>query len=153
MLSTIISALGAPIVDRLFGTVGDIVKRWQDKQISEVEAKRQIVLALVAATKDVEVAHADALTKMYATFMGAAEKSRLMQFGWAVTLFSQLFVLLWYQWFVPFLCWMDGVKSCYPSAGTTVDWAYFLVGGLVGLGVFGLRSGGVSAKLQSLGIK
>lgn len=141
MLSTLASMFGGEIINQLFGTFGDIVKRYQDRQISEVEAKQAMVVAMVAAFRDVEVAHADAITKTYASFMGAVEKSRLMQIGWAVALFSQIFVLVWYQWLVPLLCYFEHNKSCYPSAGSTIDWAYFLIGGLVGLAPAVLRGG------------
>jgi hypothetical protein len=141
MLSAIVSAFGGEIIGKLFGTFGDIIKRWQDKQISEVEAKQAMVLAMVAAFKDIEVAHAEALTKTYATFWAAADtdKSNLMKIMWAAALGSQIFVLFWSQFCVPLLFAYGFLPNW--KAGTTAEWSYLLIGALLGLGPMVLRSG------------
>lgn len=146
MLSTIVSLLGGKIVDRLFGSVNDTIARFQQRKITEVEAKKELQLSLISVVKDVETAHADLIAKTYATLMGVVEKSRLVAIVWAVAAVSQLAVLLWHQVGIPLLTygymeWWGEPKFRYPSSGTTVDWAYALLGGLLGLGALALRGG------------
>ena len=65
--------------------------------------------------------------------------------------YTQLFVLFWHQWFVPFLVfvirqWQPDFK--YPSSGATVEWAYLLLCFLFGAGAVVLRNGpGASGRL------
>lgn len=146
MFSTIVSLLGGKIVDRLFGSVNETIARFQQKQITEVEAKKELQLTLLSVFKDIEATHAELIAKTYATFMGVVEKNRLVAVVWAMAAVSQLVVLLWHQVGIPFMTygyreWWGEPKFNYPSSGTTVDWAYALLGGLLGLGALALRSG------------
>ncbi|RZN01679.1 hypothetical protein CWO91_32995 [Bradyrhizobium genosp. SA-3] len=56
-----------------------------------------------------------------------------MQKVWGFAIISQLLVLLWHQVGIPAIVAL-GVITRYPSSGTTVEWAYLLVGALMGLG-------------------
>jgi len=62
--------------------------------------------------------------------MQAMVQSKLMQVVWDSVVISQTLVLLWHQIGIPALCYHVGNKACYPSSGTTVEWAYLLVAGL-----------------------
>ena len=141
MLAALFSQFGAGIINGLLDTALKAFTAYENKQITREQLAEQLNEAMVKSVQAIEIAHADAIAKTFATFMGTVQQSRLMQIGWAVALFSQLFVLVWYQWVVPLLCYLEGNAHCYPSAGTTVDWAYFLVGGLVGLAPMVLRGG------------
>lgn len=144
MLSAIISSFGGAIVDKMFSTALEAFTAYQNKQISAEECRTRLLGALVSAVKDVEVAQADAMAKMFAAFMGAVEKSKLMQAVWASVTISQLCVLLWSQIGIPFFTMLmrQTIPDWrYPSAGTTTDWAYLLLMGCLGLGVTTLRSG------------
>jgi hypothetical protein len=145
MLSTIMSLFGGQIIEKMFGTITDIISKWQQKQISDIEAKQAIVLALVNAVKDIEVTYAQELTKTYTVFMGVVERNNLVATVWAITSISQLIVLLWHQVGIPWLVyayrmWWGVPDFKYPSSGTTVDWAYALLGGLLGLGALALKN-------------
>jgi len=59
--------------------------------------------------------------------MQAMVQSKLMQVVWDSVVISQTLVLLWHQIGIPALCYHVGNKACYPSSGTTVEWAYLLV--------------------------
>ncbi|WP_166304349.1 hypothetical protein [Bradyrhizobium sp. 2S1] len=113
---------------------------YENKTISIEQLKTQLYEAMVAAARDVEVAHADALAKTYASFMRAVEKSKLMQVVWAVVTLSQLCVLLWHQVGIPGIVAL-GLIARYPSSGTTVEWSYLLLGACVGMGPMVLRAG------------
>lgn len=145
MLATIFSMFGGKIIEQLFGTFGDIIARYQQKQLSEVEAKKLMVLAMVSAVKEIEVTYAQELTKTYTAFMGVVERNRLVATVWAIATLSQLVVLIWHQMGIPFLVyayreWWGDAAFKYPSSGTTVDWAYALLGGLLGLGAMALKN-------------
>jgi hypothetical protein len=144
MLSAIFASLGGAFVDHFFDAALKAFTAYQNKQISMEELKTQLQVALVDAAKEVEVAHAQALANMYASFMGAVEKNPFMQWVWGCVTISQLLVLLWAQIGIPFFTMLmrQTVPDWkYPSAGTTTDWAYLLLAGCIGLGVTTLRNG------------
>ena len=150
MLSMIASMFGGQIIEKIFGTIGDVISKFQQKQITEIEAKQAIQTALITAMRDVEVAHADLIAKTYSTFMGVVEKDQLVATVWAIASISQLAVLLWHQIGIPMMVygyhqWWDDPTFKYPSSGTTVEWAYALLGGLLGLGALALRGTAVSS--------
>lgn len=140
MLSAIASALGGQIVDSLLGKITGVFESYFKKEITVAELREKLIEALVATFAEIEKAHADALAKCYASFMQAMAQSRLMQAVWASVTLSQLFVLFWYQFIVPGLVTLKVVAK-YAPAGSTVEWAYLLVGACVGLGPMVLRAG------------
>lgn len=140
MLAAIASALGGSLIDALLGNVRGIFEAYFKKEITEKEMRFKLQEALLKTFAEVEVAHADALAKTYSAFMKAASTNLLMQIMWAVALGTQIFVLFWYQWVVPFIVFMEWA-SRYPSAGSTVEWAYALIAGLLGMGPVVLRNG------------
>jgi hypothetical protein len=139
MLAAIASALGGQIIDSLLGKIMGTLQAYFNKQISIEELRAKMVIALTETFAEVEKAHADALAKTYASFMDAMKTSKLMQIMWAWTVGTQLFILVWSQFFVPLLF----AYSILPSwkAGTTGDWAYLLLGSCLGMGPLVLRSG------------
>lgn len=139
MLSAIASALGGQIVDSLLGRITGLFEAYFKKQISMEELRAGMIKALLETFAEIEKAHADALAKTYASFMDAMKQSRLMQIMWAWTVGTQLFVLVWSQFFVPLLF----AYSLLPNwkAGTTGEWAYLLLGACLGMGPLVLRSG------------
>jgi hypothetical protein len=62
-----------------------------------------------------------------------------MQIMWAWTVGTQLFVLVWSQFFVPLL-YAYGLLTSW-KAGTTGEWAYLLLGACLGTGPLVLRNG------------
>jgi hypothetical protein len=155
MLTGILSMFGGQIVEKIFGSVTDLAGKYINKQISEAQFKAELQQVMVGAFRDIEVAHADALAKTYASFMGAVEKSTLMQAVWAAAAISQIIVLVWHQMGIPALCYFVGNNACYPSSGATVNWAYLLLAGLMGMGPVVLRDGpggpgAIADKLKSL---
>lgn len=152
MISSLLSMFGGQIVDKLFGTVAGIIERYQQKQLSEVEAKRAILTALVGAVKEVEVTYAQELSKTYASMMDAVKTTPMVAYVWATVTISQLLVILWAQVGIPFMTyayheWWGYSSFRYPSAGATIDWAYALLAGLVGLGTLALKNTGGTSTL------
>jgi hypothetical protein len=144
VFSTIISALGGAFIDKFLGTALSAFKAYNEKQISMEELKTRLHLSMIDAAKSVEVAHAQALADTYKSFMGAVVQSKFMQTIWAAVTLSQLVVLLWHQIGIPFFVmimrqYIPGWT--YPGSGSTVEWAYALLGACIGFGPMVLRTG------------
>lgn len=141
MLSTIFASLGGAIVDKFFGAARDIFHDYASQKISEAECRSRLMTALSDAVKAIEISHSETLAKTFQTFWSAAntDKTNLMKIMWAAALGSQIFVLFWSQWCVPLLFAYGYLPNW--KAGTTAEWAYLLIGGLLGLGPVVLRNG------------
>lgn len=95
-------------------------------KISKEQLAEQIQAAMLAAFAQVEASFLDSMTKTYVAFVGAAAQNPVMTRAWSVVLYSQLSILLWHQFVIPFLVTFGFVPK-YASSGATVDWAYALV--------------------------
>jgi hypothetical protein len=155
MLEAIFAKLGGAFLDRIFGGILDISKAVINKQITEIDAKKQLLSLFISGWKDVEVEHSKDLVETYRTFWTAADsdKTNLMKIMWAAALGSQIWVLFWAQWVAPFL-YAYGLMDKGWHAGGTTDWSYALVGALLGLGPMVLRTGptggSITDKLKAL---
>jgi hypothetical protein len=67
-----------------------------------------------------------------------------MQRAYVVALVTQLFVLFWYQWGSSAFLLITGKP--WPNAGATVEWAYLLLGVMLGAGplVYGRGSSAIN---------
>lgn len=154
-LTTILSMFGGQIVDKIWSGFIQIVSQYQQKQLSEIEAKKALHALLIGASRDVEIAHSDALTKTYESFQVTLRGSPLLQAAWVALFLSQMLVLTWHQLGIPALCYTVGNANCYPSSGDTVKWAYLLLAFMLGAGPIVFRAGpgsgdGVWDKVKSL---
>lgn len=113
----------------LLGPIESIYKQYVAGQISKEQLAEKLQEALVDAFKDVDKTFLDSITSTYNTFITTAAQNPIMTRAWSIVLYSQLFVLLWHQLAIPALATL-GVQ--YKSSGTTVDWAYALVGLCIG---------------------
>ncbi len=139
MLASIFATIGMPLINGILDKALAAFTAYENKQISVEQLKDQLYAAMLDTIKAVEVAHADALAKTYASFMDVMKTSVLMQRTWAAVVLSQLFVLVWSQFAVPLLFAFGMLPSW--KAGTSAEWAYLLVGACLGMGPMVLRSG------------
>jgi hypothetical protein len=137
ILKSVIGALTGNLLDKVEGIFDSYFK----KEISKEELRTKLSEALLKSATEIEVSHSETLAKTYDSFMKAMEKSPLIQRVWAATAVSQLVVLVWHQMGIPLLCFFIGNKACFPSSGSTVEWAYLLLGGLLGMAPLVLRGG------------
>lgn len=140
MFTSIITALGGQFITGFFDDALKAFVAYNNRQISKDDCIKQVQIAMISAARDIEVAYADALAKTYASFMDALKSSKVLQRGWAVVLYVELFVLFWSQWAVPML-FSYGLLPGGWHAGTTAEWSYLLLIGLVGLGPVVLKAG------------
>lgn len=139
MFSAVLGWLSGPIIGAIFKPITEIAQAYINKEISEVEAKARMVQSLTQGVAQVEVAHADAIKSTYGSFMDAAKSSAMMKAVWSTVVITQLFVLLWHQVGIPAVVFFTDLD--YPSSGSTVEWAYALIGALMGLGPMVFRTG------------
>lgn len=144
MFSAIISALGGKFVDSLFSNLRGALKDYQERKISELELKVRVSEALLTTARESEKAHADLIAKTYDSFQRTLRTSPVMQIAWCWVVYTQLAVLLWHQIGIPLVTlamqsYVSGWK--YPSSGSTVEWAYALLGFMFGAGAMLLRTG------------
>lgn len=142
MLTTIFSAVGGKLVDSILGKVTGVFESYFKKQISIEELKTQVSKALLESFTEVEKSHSETLAKTYESFQQTVRTSPAIATMFKVVIYSQVFVLVWHQWFIPFyLHFFAGPGVKYPSSGTTAEWAYLLIGGLCGAAPMLLRAG------------
>ena len=136
VIGTIASLFTAPFINR----VADVIESYKKGEITKAELDTRLKEHTQATFRDIEVVHAETLAKTYDSFMQAVKSTPTIARFYLIAGFSQLFVLFWYQWVVPFGAYM-GFWTNYPSPGATVDWAYLLIGVLIGAGPLVLRAG------------
>lgn len=151
MLTSIGGAIISAITGGLLDKVEGAFKSYFEHKTTREQLQAEVHKALLATFAEVEKAYADSLAKTYATFMAAAQTNAAFRNVWVFLTISQSLVLIWHQVGIPFYTFATGIR--YPSSGTTVEWAYALVAGLVGLGAYGLRGSNPNAladKLKSM---
>ena len=140
-------------VDGLVGQVTDVAKAYFNKQISEEEFRTEVRKASLATYTQVQTASLEALPKTFVPFLQAMVNNKLIRVVWAVVTLSQLGVLLWHQVGIPglvaYLKLNGHAGFVYPSSGSTVDWAYLLLFGLMGLGPMVMKGSPPSAAMTS----
>lgn len=148
MLTKLLASAGVEIADRMLGRVTSLIEAHLRKEISKEELRTRLAEAFLSAAAEVEKAHAETLARSYGEFMRAAAQNALMTRVWAAVTLSQLGVLLWHQMGIPFVIAV-GLTDRYPSSGSTVEWAYALVGACIGLSPLVLRSGAGTSPLDT----
>lgn len=135
MLGALLQWLTGGFADKLIG----LGQAYFQRQISEAEFRAEVEKAAKDAAARTEATWADAATKIAATTGDTLKASVILQRAFAVTLFLQVAVLVWYQIGAGAFEIITGSK--WPSPGVTLEWAYLLVGCMIGAGPFVFRRG------------
>lgn len=133
MLALLVKWLTGGFADKLVS----LGQSYFQKQISEAEFRAEVEKAAQEAATRTEAAWADAAIKIAATTGDTLKASVILQRAFAVTLFLQVAVLVWCQVGAGAFEVITGVRWPMPLA--SVDWAYLLVGAMVGAGPFVFR--------------
>lgn len=146
MLETIIAKLGGTIVDSLVGKITGVFEAYFKKEISLEELKTQVKTRLLDTAKETDVAFAASIAETQKAFYGALQTSDKLQTATVIVIYTQLFVLFWHQFCIPLITLiarslLDYPRFVYPGSGATVEWAYLLLGAVLGAGAVLLRSG------------
>lgn len=110
----------------------DLGKSYFNKEISEAEFKSRVDIATQEAAAKVEASWADALKSTTESVQATLRTSIILQRAYAITLFMQVAVLFFYQIIAPAFQVITGVV--WPSPGVTLEWAYLLIGAMIGAG-------------------
>lgn len=149
MLSLLGPAVIKALVDGFLGKALEAFTAYQNKQISLAELNVKLQESLMATFAEVEKSHAESLTKTYESFQVTMRQSPIVQQMWSWVVATQLVVLLWHQMGIPAVVYFTGHD--YPSSGSTVEWAYALIGFMFGAGALLLRTGpGAGSTLAKL---
>jgi len=153
ILSMAFTFLSGPILDKLIAPLTHIFDQYMNKVITEAQLREQIQALMLTTFKEIEVAHEQALTAMFQSFMGAVVQSPIMQRTWAFITISQGIMLLWFQIGIPvtvlIVRWYGYPEFKFPSSGNTADWSYALVGGCLGLGL-AMKGTGIAGAIKGL---
>lgn len=130
MINAIVNFITGGLVDKVL----DLGKAYLTKQISQAEFEAQVKIAASETAAKVEESWAQAAAKINSSTQSTVRASRILQRAWASTMMLQLFVLAWYQIGAPAYLVLTGTP--WPDPGATVEWAYLLLGAMLGAGPF-----------------
>ncbi len=135
ILTSIVSWVTGGLVDKVIG----LGQAYFQKEISQSEFESRVKIAAQETTAKIEASWAQAASEIAKSTSETLKASPVMQKAFSIVLFLQLFVLCWYQIGAPAYLVITGTP--WPSPGASVEWAYLLIGGMVGLGPFVFRRG------------
>jgi len=135
ILSSIVSWVTGGLVDKIVG----LGEAYFNKQISEAQFRSEVEKSAQETAAKIEASWAQAASEIAKSTSETLKASPVMQKAFSIVLFLQLFVLVWYQIGAPAYLVITG--TAWPSPGASVEWAYLLIGGMVGLGPFVFRRG------------
>jgi hypothetical protein len=128
ILAAIAKILTGGLLDKITGLADSYLKG----QITKAEFEAKVKIEAGKAQAELEQEWVKASTAQYESFQTTLRTSDILQRAYAMVMISQLFVLLWYQWGASAFKLVTDVV--WPSPGATIEWAYLLVGGAMGLG-------------------
>lgn len=121
MIATGLAIVGKILTGGFLDKVFDAINLYQQGKITEAEFQSNIEIA----TKEAE-------TKIVESVQSTIRSSKVIQKAYAITLFTQVFVLVWYQLGVPAFNIVTG--AAWPAPGASIEWAYLLVAAMIGAG-------------------
>ncbi len=128
MIGAILQFLTGGLVDK----ITDLGKAYLQRQVSEAEFRAEVEKATQEAAAKIEEGWAKAATQITAEVQASIRQSPVLQRAYAVTLFLQLAVLVFYQVGAPAYQVITG--TAWPSPGVSLEWAYLLVAAMIGAG-------------------
>jgi len=128
VIGAILQFLTGGLVDK----ITDLGKAYLQRQVSEAEFRAEVEKATQEAAAKIEEGWAKAATQITAEVQASIRQSPVLQRAYAVTLFLQLAVLVFYQVGAPAYAVITG--TAWPSPGVSLEWAYLLVAAMIGAG-------------------
>lgn len=127
-----LAALIPAILSALFKEGFSAFREYQQGKITLAQLQNKLAIIGKQEATKVEAVHADALKSTYATFGQTMINSRLVRWVWAIVTLMMAFIVFWYAFAVPLIIWHFG--GTYPSAGSLIDYAYWMLGFCLGGG-------------------
>ena len=128
ILETIAGAAFKAITGSLGDKLLELYKLRQDGKITQAEYDRDVAIA----KEDTQVKLQETAAKMLESVQQTIRSSPVIQRAYAVVMFMQLFILVWYQFGVSAFKLATGVE--WPAPVASIEWAYLLIAAMIGVG-------------------
>ena len=130
MIAAIIKILTGGLLDKVL----DLGRVYITSQTDRADFEKQVRIAAGETAAKVQEAWAESAAKIAASTQDALKASPILQRAYAIVLFLQLFILVWYQLGAPAYQVITGTP--WPAPMASIEWAYLLIGAMVGAGPF-----------------
>lgn len=143
MISFISAAIkvGNFLMGGFLDKVVDLGKTYIKDQTDRAEFEKEVKIAGQEAIVKMEQAWADASTEATKAANAAIASSPIMQRAWVAVMVVQVSVLLWYQ--VGTSAYEVFAGTPWPKPIAEIEWAYLLIGSMIGVGPLVFRRGAV----------
>lgn len=132
MIGVIASVVGKILTGGLVDKIMEAYRLHQQGKVSEAEFESRVKIAAGDAAAKVEESWAEASESIARATQQTLRASPVLQRAFAVVLFLQLFVLVWYQLGAPAYHVITGTP--WPQPMASIEWAYLLIGAMIGAG-------------------
>jgi len=130
VIAAIIKILTGGLLDKVL----DLGRVYITSQTDRADFEKQVRIAAGETAAKVQEAWAESAAKIAASTQDALKASPILQRAYAIVLFLQLFILVWYQLGAPAYQVITGTP--WPAPMASIEWAYLLIGAMVGAGPF-----------------
>ena len=137
MITAALTIIGKIISGGLTSQILEAWKLYREGKVSEAEFESRVKISGKEAEAKIEAAWAEASSKITESVQSTVRASPVIQRAYAIVLFLQLFVLVWYQLGVPAYQVITGVP--WPAPGASIEWAYLLIAAMIGAGPLVMR--------------
>lgn len=124
------------------GLTGQILEAWKlyrEGKTTEAEFEAKVQVASKEAEARMEEAWSKSASEMMESIQTTVRSSKELQRAFVLVLFSQLFVLVWYQLGTSAYEIISG--SRWPAPVASIEWAYLLIAAMIGAGPWVFRKG------------
>jgi hypothetical protein len=127
-LNFIIKLLSGGLLDKVI----DVYELHRKGQITKAEFDAKVKIAGKDAEVEIEKAWAKTAAEVTESVQATVRSSKIIQKAYAIVLFLQLFVLVWYQLGVSAFTIVTG--AVWPAPMASIEWAYLLIAAMIGAG-------------------
>lgn len=140
IFSKVLQLLTGDFLSELIKSVSDIGKQYIKNETDRAEFESRVKIAAGEQAAKVEQAWAQAASDATKATQATLASSPVLQRAWASVLFLQVVVLAWYQ--VGTSAYEVITGSVWPQPMADIEWAYLLIGAMIGAGPLVFRRGG-----------
>jgi hypothetical protein len=127
-LNFFIKILSGGLLDKVIDTYA----LYRKGEITKAEFDAKVKIASKDAEVEIEKAWAKAVSEVTESVQVTVRSSVIIQKAYAIVLFLQLFVLVWYQLGASAFTIVTG--AVWPAPMASIEWAYLLIAAMIGAG-------------------
>lgn len=136
-----ITAIGQFLMGGFLDKVVSLGETYIKSETDRAQFKKEVQIAGQEAMVKMEEAWANAATEATKAANAAIASSPIMQRAWVAVMVIQVSVLFWYQ--VGTSCYEILAGTPWPKPMAEIEWAYLLIGAMIGAGPLVFRRGAV----------